>query len=66
MLKLQVWPRADGMTEVEWPGGCTRFGKRETADAFVEGFRAAHRSIRDSVRELDVEDRRPIERAPTT
>jgi hypothetical protein len=65
-MKVEVWPRADGLTEIETPGGATRYRRRAEVDAFLAGFRAAHRAIRDAVREIEVDDRRPIEPPPET
>lgn len=64
-LGLRINLRVDGLINVEGPGIIPRlFQTHEEADAFIAGFRAAHDVLRDAIRVREIEDRRPVRRAP--
>lgn len=66
MIKLQAWPRGDGMIEVEGGGTMWR-GSPAEAKAYVEGMQAgldiASRVARSALG-VEFDDRRPVEAAP--
>jgi hypothetical protein len=64
-IKLRIWPRADGLTEIEGEGQMARFRTEKEVDAFLAGFRACHNIVRQRVQVLDITDDRRIRSAPS-